>query len=465
ESEVPDEEEEATTKKSSARKGKKVKTGRKDVTAVRETTAGKASRAAAEAIKLKRKAPERGKGLNKKSKITNQRSSGLFVGWDRDISRSNTTATFASESSQDVDESMVRYGGLFEDEEDDEIERVAIHNLKDVPKGGSGKKTLPNLIKITDSKPKAQPTKKTIRNGAKKWRLDHLPPGTDQAFTKYVVPLMKAKAGELEHPWAELSILQIQDMVNKVFGADTHAVVNEDVWCGLITYRMSNWRNIFGSTAASAVKTYIESNPENMFVNGADDIAEFVQLYTEVQGKPPTVPFHWREWQVSDDETPIKKGRFQNQLIMYTLAHAHFADFDDVPATEKLNIKPVGALILAIQAVEHAFKSWTTGTYVKDSSPKGYFSADNYGDKIEKVTGKDGRTKHVNNRRATQYVSTITAFKDHHWESILDTVRNILGEDGKKRKRSKSLSSRASSEFDLDEVDAEEDYILVSDDD
>jgi len=36
---------------------------------------------------------------------------------------------------------------------------------------------------------------------------------------------------------------------------------------------------------------------------------------------------------------------------MYTLAHAHFADFDDVPAAEKLERKLVGALILAIQAV------------------------------------------------------------------------------------------------------------------
>jgi hypothetical protein len=115
--------------------------------------------------------------------------------------------------------------------------------------------------------------------------------------------------------------------------------------------------------------------------------------------------------------------------------------------------------------VEHAFKSWSTGAYIKITSPKGYFSADNYGDKIVKVTGKDGRAKHVNNRRATQYAPTINAFKNRHWESILNTVRDILGEDGNKRKRSKSVSSRASSEFDLDEVDADEDYILISDDD
>jgi hypothetical protein len=138
---------------------------------------------------------------------------------------------------------------------------------------------------------------------------------------------------------------------------------------------MSNWRNIFRSTAALAVKTCIESNLENVFVKGPEDIAEFVRLYTEVQGMPPTVPFHWKEWQVSDKGTPIKKvhrsfnttsslftalltlyhqrrqGCFQNQLIMYTLAHAHFGDFDSVPTTDKLKVKPVGALILAIQAV------------------------------------------------------------------------------------------------------------------
>jgi hypothetical protein len=100
--------------------------------------------------------------------------------------------------------------------------------------------------------------------------------------------------------------------------------------------------------------------------------------------------------------------------------------------------------------------------YVKDSSPRGFFSADNYGDKITKVT-KDGRTKHVNNRQATQYVATIEAFEDRHWEGILEAVREILSEGSKKRKRSKSISSRASSEF--EEAELEENYILISDED
>ena len=75
-----------------------------------------------------------------------------------------------------------------------------------------------------------------------------------------------------------------------------------------ISYRLSNWRNAFGTSAANAVKTYIESNPDGMFMNESD-IAEFVQLYTEVQQTPPTVPFHWKVWEVKDDGKPIKKVR------------------------------------------------------------------------------------------------------------------------------------------------------------
>ena len=100
--------------------------------------------------------------------------------------------------------------------------------------------------------------------------------------------------------------------------------------------------------------------------------------------------------------------------------------------------------------------------YVKASSPKGFFLGDNYSDKITKVTGKDGCTKHVNNRQAMQYVATIEAFEDRHWESILEVVWEVLSE-GSRWKRSKSMSSQASSDFDMEEAEAEENYILISD--
>ena len=39
-------------------------------------------------------------------------------------------------------------------------------------------------------------------------------------------------------------------------------------------------------------------------MDGKDDIAEYVKLFTEIQGDQPTAPFHWREW--NDDEGPKK---------------------------------------------------------------------------------------------------------------------------------------------------------------
>jgi hypothetical protein len=50
-----------------------------------------------------------------------------------------------------------------------------------------------------------------------------------------------------------------------------------------------------------------------------------------------------------------RKGRLQNPLILYTLALAHFAEWEDVPNPELLSEdeKPYGAFILALQAVSH----------------------------------------------------------------------------------------------------------------
>lgn len=50
-----------------------------------------------------------------------------------------------------------------------------------------------------------------------------------------------------------------------------------------------------------------------------------------------------------------RQGRLQNPLVLYTLALAHFAEWEDVPDPERLseNEKPYGAFILALQAVCH----------------------------------------------------------------------------------------------------------------
>jgi hypothetical protein len=92
------------------------------------------------------------------------------------------------------------------------------------------------MIKITEpTKPSRELTKKELRNGANKWKLSHLPSDADQdAFTKYVTPLAKIKAGTLD-PWEGLSTAQIQEIVDDVYGPGRFPVEDNDVWCGLVS--------------------------------------------------------------------------------------------------------------------------------------------------------------------------------------------------------------------------------------
>ena len=92
------------------------------------------------------------------------------------------------------------------------------------------------MIKITElSKPHHEPTKKELCNGANKWKLSHLPADTDcDAFTKYITPLAKIKAGTLD-PWEGLSTAQVQEIVDNIYGPGHFSVDNNDVWCGVVS--------------------------------------------------------------------------------------------------------------------------------------------------------------------------------------------------------------------------------------
>lgn len=76
-------------------------------------------------------------------------------------------------------------------------------------------------------------TQKDARGGDKKWQLKHLPAGTADIFTKDVVPHAREKAGTL-NPWNTLSVRQIQDLVDEVYGNGQYVVTEDNVWFGLV---------------------------------------------------------------------------------------------------------------------------------------------------------------------------------------------------------------------------------------
>lgn len=153
----------------------------------------------------------------------------------------------------------------------------------------------------------------------------------------------------------------------------------------------------------------------------------------------------------------------------------HLAGLEDIETQQE---KPVGALILSVQAVRPAITSWTgvlipaqqvgralgffkTGKFMMDSSAAHHFSADNYSDRVQhiEVRGARGRYRKIKEKRATAFIPSVKAFDEGRWTKILAEAREYLPERKKSHARSTSYGS---SEV---EVEIEEDIMLISDED
>ncbi|KAF8872022.1 hypothetical protein CPB84DRAFT_1753781 [Gymnopilus junonius] len=261
--------------------------------------------------------------------------------------------------------------------------------------------------------------KKDTRGGARKARESNLPDGATEDFRNKVTPKVRILAGTMPSAWKGLSVPQIQSLVDEVYGAGTHTVKHDSPW-----WDLSNHMAVFD---------YMEEEYTK------EDLAEYVKKYTSLEGKQaPTARFHWGSWEVDDEDdmrvkrkaNTVSKGCFQNELILYTLANTYFT----------------------LQAVEHAFKFWTTGEFVEDSKLK--FNADTYDDLLEHKKKPDGSVKEVLTHRSSLYLPSVQSLEKKHWVSIFEAASAILGQSkvGKKKKgRSKSASSAASSEVELEE--------------
>ncbi|KAF8875364.1 hypothetical protein BD779DRAFT_1678266 [Infundibulicybe gibba] len=328
------------------------------------------------------------------------------------------------------DNQMSRYGGLVGDDEYDDLDHPPVVG----PQSGRRHTAYTKYESLVQITPRHRPpTQKQVRDGAKKWTLTHLPPNTSYLFTSALTPLTREAAGCLE-PWATLSVDDVQSLVNRVFKVGTFSVVKGEVWYGLLNYRINNWRNGFATAACEAVQALINNNPEAL--GTLDKIAYYVKWALKIEGQ--TAPFHWKNW----GEGKCKKGcpgLFQTPLIIQTFAEVHFAGLEDL--TDPIDDKPVGALLLSVQAVERTLGFWSTGAFVADTSTGSHFSADNWG-----IPWSDRKPRDL-------------AVHTEHWEDIFQEARELLAERQRKKKRTSSTPSSAP---DIIEDDAS-DVILVSD--
>jgi len=77
-------------------------------------------------------------------------------------------------------------------------------------------------------------TQKEACGGNKKWQLKHLPSHKiADTFTSVITPHTHEKAGALK-PWETLSVKEVQDLMDEVYGEGKHEVTKDNIWFGLV---------------------------------------------------------------------------------------------------------------------------------------------------------------------------------------------------------------------------------------
>ncbi|KAG6908414.1 hypothetical protein DXG01_004707 [Tephrocybe rancida] len=426
----PESEEEVAIVPPKQRK-KKVKTRRADIDAARVAQPASGMPDANDVNKFKQKpnipAPA------KKQKPSKPTLSGLVTDWQGHRSRNVSTASSASSGAFFNIDSGVGYGSLVPDNKTGDVEWPSTPGLN------KESSKLVMMIKVLASSHHAPTTKKAACGGSHKWTHSHLRHGTVALFKDSVVRLARIKAGTKE-PWSGLTTTQVQEIVDEVFGAGKYHVTDTDVWCGLIAYRLNDWRAMFGQQGIKTVTRLIKDNLEALNTTAA--IAEAIREYLWVPDGEQLAAFLWREF----NGGKAKKGLLQLHLILRVFAHAHLVLFDDPLDAICGEHKPVGALLLAMQA---------TGELEEDRTSAGHFSYDNYGNK----TMQDKKTKQFDiTCRATRLLPSLKQFDDSHWRTLIIAAMEHL-EDLAPAKNRASTSSHPNSEI----VDANDEILLMSD--
>ncbi|KAJ6530318.1 hypothetical protein B0H19DRAFT_482569 [Mycena capillaripes] len=144
-------------------------------------------------------------------------------------------------------------------------------------------------------------------------------------------------------------------------------------------------------------------------------------------------------------------------MILHAFS-SHLAALETIPGGyERLEAKPEGALLLAVEAVERELGFWTTGDYVNPGGPANYFSEDNWGDTTTVVQTSQGKKKKLV-RRATKYLSSVQKWDDTHWKTVIEDAKQYIEVPSRKRGQT---ASRSGSEVGDDRILSDDDAVMV----
>ncbi|KAH9037117.1 hypothetical protein EDB85DRAFT_1888573 [Lactarius pseudohatsudake] len=246
-------------------------------------------------------------------------------------------------------------------------------------------------------------------------RLGHLSTHLQTTFIEDFTPRLYDLFGTLK-AWEQPTGADLQRLWKRVFphekGLDFQTGDGVIV-LKLIEDRLSHWRKKFGERGLEALEEITFNDlPEN------DTTHRQWWCQWALSGDDNSCrPFYYSTYEEPDLEVEgsklTVKGIFQSPLIAAILG-THMACVYPIRDEDRLDRKPVGALVHSIQAAKRAISWWETGELVKPKRPLNEYSKANWGDHVEI---REGHTVHISS--TSDLVAIVSKLKDKQWDKIL----------------------------------------------
>ncbi|KAI0739151.1 hypothetical protein C8Q80DRAFT_1204494 [Daedaleopsis nitida] len=288
----------------------------------------------------------------------------------------------------------------------------------------------------------------TDSSESKSVTLRLIPQSMQALFTERFVPLTRQFAGTLD-PWQEVTLNELKTLYLQAFGnlAQVHPLQEGDKCHKLIQQKLNDWRAKFATTGGETFKEIIASDPNLVeWFTDPDNVGAYA-TYLLGDGKG-AAPFYYAEW----NEGVQKIGRMRSALIVGIFAH-HISELHAINSKERTGDIPRGALCMAVLAAIHTLTHYQTGQWAPPSGRAGWFSADNYSDRMY---WDANRQRERSDKKVTNILKVIDDLSGDEWFDIIEEARKVLiTRRATSGRRSKAGKGKSAAVLQAEEVQSE----------
>ncbi|KAF8263242.1 hypothetical protein EI94DRAFT_1807541 [Lactarius quietus] len=299
-----------------------------------------------------------------------------------------------------------------------------------------------SITKIQDihlaPSPRANATNKSQKK--KEISYESLPQGTKHQFKTQIIPIALDTTGALK-PWNAPSNESIIEIWNLVFG-DKYPLNDGDNECyhfivaqTLIKRAISSWVHKFADIAEKALINEFARQELQTREERATLVQRLLGDTDNMSDKKR--PFIWES--AYDNSSAWPEGIFQGRLIA-RMFFKHVQVINTVDASYRVQEKPIGALIYAIQVVHRALLYSVTGALELPTDKKSAeFSKTNWGDYTLVTPCGEKAVK-----RTSVFLNKISTLKDQQWDDIFEKAIAFQATVGNQHTTARELDIRES---------------------